>query len=54
MLPGNRTLQRLDRAMADRRGISTTACVLEGLLGIVKGLWLKIEKTKMHRRAGED
>lgn len=54
MLPGNRTLQRLDRAMADRRGISTTACVLEGLLGIVKGLWLKIEKTKMQRRAGED
>lgn len=34
MLPGNRTLQRLDRAMADRRGIFTTACELEDLLGL--------------------
>lgn len=37
-----------------QEGISTTACVLESLLGLVKGLWGKTEKIKMHRRAGED
>lgn len=55
MLPRNRTLQRLDCALADRKGISTDCLCVRGAVRLCeRSVWESSEGKAAHRWAGEN